>query len=248
MPYSYNGWYAHPSLRIRPLVVAGESFVPGVLDDLDVYTVLKFLAEQLHARVEPIVRSDWHQMDDWGFNYRLTTNDNSLSCHSSGTAFDYNATRHPFGVPASRNFSQAQINTIHEIIADLPIVWGGDYRGTPDAMHFEIMGSKSAVAAAANRIRSGNVQEDEMKQEDFERIRSIIDSELKGLRENVQDTKEQNSRIVDKLNKAAERDVRIVAGLGEVLDDLDADSPIRNKLNNVIAMLKAHDSEEPTPA
>ena len=154
MATSYNGWYASPNLALRPLVVAGESFVPGILDNDDVYTVLRYVAEQMHERVEPIVRDDWHQMDDWGFNYRPTTNDNSLSCHASGTAIDYNATRHPFGV--WNTFTPAQVNTVHDIIDDLPIVWGGDYRNTPDDMHFEIMGNAAAVKAAAARIRNND--------------------------------------------------------------------------------------------
>jgi hypothetical protein len=243
MPYSYNGWYASPSLRLRPLVVAGESFVPGVLDDDDVWTVLNYVAQQMHERVEPIVRGDWHNADDWGYNYRLTTNDNSLSCHASGTAIDYNATRHGFGVPTGANFSAAQIAEIRKIVAEAGAVkWGGDYNGTPDAMHFEIYGNKAAVAAAAARIRNGIDQEDEMKQEDFERIRSIVDSELTGLRERTANIVEQNSRIVNKLNKGAERDAAVRVGLTEVLDQLDADSPVRNKLNNVLRLLKEHDA------
>src|SRR4051812_23489826 len=100
MATSQNGWPASAHLKVRPLVVAGESFSPGIRDDDDVYTVLKYVAEQMNARVEPIVRADWHQADDWGYYYRANANDpNSLSNHSSGTAIDYNATRHPNGVP-----------------------------------------------------------------------------------------------------------------------------------------------------
>lgn len=175
---SYNGWPASPDLPLRPLVVAGEAFVPGVLDDDDVFTVLQYVAEQMHERVEPIVRSDWHQMDDWGFNFRPTTNADSLSCHASGTAIDYNATRHPFDVPASRNFSATQIATIHEIIADLPIVWGGDYRNTPDAMHFEIMGSRAAVAAAAERIRNLD-KKDWFDMATKEDLRAVVREEIR---------------------------------------------------------------------
>lgn len=245
MPYSYNGWYASPNLSIRPLEVAGESFVPGVLNDDDVYTVLRYVAVQLHERVEPIVRSDWHQMDDWGYNYRLTTNDNSLSCHSSGTAFDYNATRHPFG--RYNTFTAAQQAEIHEIIKDLPIVWGGDYRNTPDDMHFEIMGSKATVAAAADRIRNGLTQEDDMQQADFNRISEMLDNKLKGIRDDLNKAVGQNTRIIEKLNKAAERNVNIVAELNAVVASLDEASPIRRKLNNVIRLVKEHDSEDETP-
>jgi hypothetical protein len=156
MATSSNGWTAAPDLPIRPLVVAGESFSPGVRDNADVYTVLRYVAEQLHERVEPIVRADWHQADDWGFSYRANVNSpNSLSNHASGTAFDYNATRHPNGVPASRNFTTAQIATIRRILAEVggAVRWGGDFNGTPDAMHFEINVSPAALAPVARRIR-----------------------------------------------------------------------------------------------
>lgn len=176
MPYSYNGWYASRDLPLRPLVVAGEAFVPGILDNDDVYTILQFVAQQMHERVEPIYREGWHEMDDWGYSYRETTNDDSLSCHASGTAIDYNATRHPYNVAVTANFTMAQVATIHDIIDDLPIVWGGDYRYSVDAMHFEIMGSRDAVAAAADRIR--NRDEDDMKAEDFQRIREIVREEI----------------------------------------------------------------------
>lgn len=160
--YSYNGWSASKTLAIRPLVVQGESFSPGVRDDDDVYTVFKWLAEQLHERVEPIVKSDWHQADDWGYSYRENRNDpNSLSCHASGTAIDYNATRHPNGVSTRSTFTSAQVQEIHDILDELDgvIRWGGDYTGTPDAMHFEIIKPKERVAAVARLLRE---EEDDM--------------------------------------------------------------------------------------
>lgn len=176
MPYSYNGWVAHPDLPLRPLVVAGEAFVPGVLDDPDVWTVLNYVATQMHERVEPIVRDDWHQMDDWGFSYRQTTNDNSLSCHASGTAIDYNATRHPFNVPASANFSPAQIAEIHRIRDEAGcVVWGGDWR-TADAMHWEISGTRAEVAAAAERIR--NYSKDWFDMATENELRTVVREEI----------------------------------------------------------------------
>jgi hypothetical protein len=179
MSTSYNGWPASPYLPTRPLVVAGEAFVPGVLDDDDVWEVLRYVAQQMHERVEPIVRDDWHQADDWGYNYRNTTGDSSsLSCHASGTAIDYNSTRHPYDVSPSVNFSPSQIATIHDIISDLPIVWGGDYRYHPDAMHFEIMGSRAVVAAAAQRIRNIN-SKDGFDMADLSDLRQIVREEIR---------------------------------------------------------------------
>lgn len=178
MPTSYNGWSASPDLRTRPLVVAGETFSPGIRDDDDVYEVLRYVAEQLHARVEPIVRDDWHQADDWGFSYRANANDpNSLSNHSSGTAFDYNATRHPNGVPTRNTFTQAQIDEVHKILAEVDhaVRWGGDYSGTPDAMHFEINASKEWVAVVAARLRD---QEDPMAGIELSDIRKVVAEEV----------------------------------------------------------------------
>ena len=179
MPTSQNGWSASPDLRIRPLVVAGESFSPGIRDDDDVYEVLRYVAEQMHERVEPIVRGDWHQADEWGFYYRANANDpNSLSNHSSATAFDYNATRHPNGVPTRDTFTPAQIAETHKILAELDGVvrWGGDYTGTPDAMHFEINANAAAVRAVANRLR----EEIDMplSNDDLTKIRDLIRTEL----------------------------------------------------------------------
>jgi hypothetical protein len=162
MPTSQNGWSASPTLKIRPLVVAGESFSPGIRDDDDVYTVLKYVAEQLHARVEPIVRADWNQADDWGFYFRDNRNDpTSLSNHSSATAIDYNATRHPNGVAVTRTWTPEQIREIHQILAEVDHVvrWGGDYHATAtkpagyDSMHFEINADPQEVAVVAARLR-----------------------------------------------------------------------------------------------
>lgn len=159
MPTSYNGWSASPRPSdfggISPLVVAGEPFSPGVRNG-DVHRVLAYVAEQMHRRVEPVVRSDWHQADDWGYNYRANRNNPaSLSCHSSGTAIDYNATRHPNG--RAGTFSAAQVAEIRRILAEVGNVvrWGGDFSGTKDEMHFEIRGTASQVAAVAARLGGG---------------------------------------------------------------------------------------------
>lgn len=159
MATSQNGWSASPDLGIRPLVVAGESFSPGIRDNDDVFAVLSYVAEQVNARVERIFFPGWHEGDEWGFYYRPNANDpTSLSNHSSGTAIDYNATRHPNGVPTINTFTRTQIAEIHKILAEVDhaVRWGGDYTGTPDAMHFEINVSPAALAVVAKRVREGD--------------------------------------------------------------------------------------------
>jgi peptidoglycan hydrolase-like protein with peptidoglycan-binding domain len=155
MPNSYNGWSAAPGWSISggqlaSLVVAGEPFSPGVRAG-DVHTVLQYVAEQLHRRVEPVVRADWHQADDWGYSYRANVNNPSqLSCHASGTAIDYNATRHPNGRRGT--WTSAQLAEIARIFAEV----SGVVRNIPyDEMHFEIFGNAAQVAAVAARLRGG---------------------------------------------------------------------------------------------
>lgn len=155
MEKSYNGWTASPNPAdfggIAPLVIAGESFAPGVRRGA-VWTVLRYVAEQLHARVEPIVRPGWHQADDWGYSYRPNRNANNLSCHASGTAIDYNATRHPNGKGIT--FTKAQVEMIQKILGEVDNVvrWGGTFTGTLDEMHFEVCKDEAAVEAVAQKL------------------------------------------------------------------------------------------------
>lgn len=227
MSTSYNGWYASPDLAIRPLSVAGEFFIPGVLDDPDVHTVLQWLAQQLHERVEPIERDNWHQSDDWGFSYRASTGDpNALSCHASGTAFDYNATRHPYGVPASANFTPAQIAEIHQILEEGGvIVWGGDWNNA-DAMHFEISGNAAEVAAAADRIRN--------KQEEAKM--AIYEDELRRIEEKADKALVKLNLILQKQEGSREREVRINKQLRD-LRDSSTDLAQVKKLDAILALL-----------
>lgn len=151
MATSQNGWAASSTLPRRKLVVEGVEFVGGIVDNDDVATVLGYVAEQFHERVEPL-----HNPGCWGFYYRANRNDpTSLSNHSSGTAIDINAPKHPNGVATAQTFTRDQIAEVHRILAEVGGVvrWGGDYTRTVDAMHFEINAGAAAVARAAARLR-----------------------------------------------------------------------------------------------
>lgn len=156
--YSYNGWKASKDPKdfggLAPLVVFGESFAPGVRAG-DVHTILEYVAKALHVRVEPVIAPGWHNADDWGYAYRPNRNNpNSLSCHASGTAIDYNATRHPN--KKVNTFSVPQRAEIRRILVEVEgtVRWGGDFAGTKDEMHFEICKNASEVARVAARIRA----------------------------------------------------------------------------------------------
>ena len=159
--YSYNGWPASidsSAVGVEPFKVAGVDF-PGGVRGGDVATVLRYVAEQYHRRVQPLASPGC-----WGWSYRQNRNANNLSCHSSGTAIDINAPKHPNGIEASENFTARQIDEIHKILAEIPelddvVHWGGDWHRIndliPDPMHFEIHGHDlPMLARVASRIRA----------------------------------------------------------------------------------------------
>lgn len=166
MPTSYNGWSASPNprdLAITPLVIAGESFAPGVRGG-DVHTVFSHYFTDYHNLVEPLVGPGLHPADDWGYAYRQNRNANNLSCHASGTAGDANATQHPNGVRGTLNGpsrgvpGQSKIAVIRSLTKGKYrglIRCGEDFTGTPDGMHHEIIGTSGQIAVLARDLRGG---------------------------------------------------------------------------------------------
>lgn len=159
MATSYNGWTASKdpaSIGVDSgFVAAGRKF-PGGVKSGDVSILFKYLVEQFDARVEEV--DLYAAGDEWGYHYKQSANSPSLlSCHSSGTAVDVNATRHPNGKRGT--FSDAQVTAIRQILAECSgaVRWLGDAPRVPDEMHFEIFGDASKVKAAADKIRAGNV-------------------------------------------------------------------------------------------
>ena len=131
-----------------------------------VHTVLGYVARRFDREVEALVKG-WC----WGHSYRVISGSTSLSNHSSGTAIDCNAPRHPLG--SSGTFTATQRSHIRAILnaCDGVVRWGGDYSGRKDEMHFEINvrpgdarlaalvkklgGSTPAPALAWTRVRRG---------------------------------------------------------------------------------------------
>jgi hypothetical protein len=145
MATSYNGWPASDD-RSAIGVVSSEWF-PGGVKAGDVTTVLRYVVEQINARVEPIV-GGWC----WGYTYKANVNNPSqLSCHASGTAIDYNAPDHPNG--SGGTFSDAQVGVIYQILAEVQgaVDWLEGY----DEMHFEIAVDAGTLANIAASLPSG---------------------------------------------------------------------------------------------
>ena len=139
---SPNGW---PASEDRKLLGIQSFDIPGTSLKIacakDVAPLLVNFAKDFHEWVEPI---DEGQLDDWGYAFRMTRgSDKVLSNHSSGTAIDLNAIKHPLG--KSNTFNQAQRNTITLLITKYGLAWGGNYKRRKDDMHFEIALNQNQV-------------------------------------------------------------------------------------------------------
>jgi len=152
MPYSYNGCAASRNPGTIGVDTVWEPIrgirFPGGVKAGDVETVMTYLVRQLDVRVEPVEL--YKSGDEWGWAYRANVNNpNTLSCHASATAIDYNATRHPNRVKYT--WTRAQVREIHQILDELQGVvrWLEGF----DEMHFEIRGSVAEVAKVAKKIR-----------------------------------------------------------------------------------------------
>jgi hypothetical protein len=130
---SQNGWPAAPDLNVnREFNVGGIKFPAGVAPGAP-EVILGYIARQYVATVEGLIDPGC-----WGFNYRTIGDGPELSNHSSGTALDFNAPKHPQG--KSGTFTGPQVDAIRAILnfCGPAVRWGGDYTGTVDEMHFEL--------------------------------------------------------------------------------------------------------------
>jgi len=103
---------------------------------------------------ELIEKIDHGILDDWGFNFRMVRGSNDkLSNHSSGTAVDLNATKHPLG--KSGTFPSEKVPMIRALAKKYGMMWGGDFRHRPDEMHFEITVSPAKAAELIGSLKLG---------------------------------------------------------------------------------------------
>lgn len=126
MPNSYNGF---PVTQDQSLLKT----LPGISGKVragHIWTIFDWLVQQYNARVETI-----NAKDSWGYSYRkVRGGSSSWSNHASGTAVDFNATRHPFKTAGTMTAKQRQV--CHQLMAESGQVlkWLEDY----DEMHWEI--------------------------------------------------------------------------------------------------------------
>jgi hypothetical protein len=139
---SPNGW---PASENRNAIGIASFTVPGTNIKLAcasaVAPLLINFCSEFHQLVEPINEG---KLDDWGYAFRMTRgSEKILSNHSSGTAIDLNAIKHPLG--KANTFTREQSNIIKLLITKYGLAWGGNYKKRKDEMHFEIALNREGV-------------------------------------------------------------------------------------------------------
>ena len=135
METSYNGYPASKdpaAIKIKSYPVKGTDRKLKCAESVG--PLLAAFAAEFHKLIEPI---DEGTFDDWGYASRMVRgNPTKLSCHSSGTAIDLNATKHPLGKAGT--FPAEKIPMIRALAKKYGLKWGGDFKSRPDDMHFEV--------------------------------------------------------------------------------------------------------------
>jgi len=132
---SYNGYPASKDpkeIDIKSYPVKGTALKLRCAESVG--PLLAAFAAEFHELIEPI---DEGTFDDWAYAFRMVrgTTD-KLSCHSSGTAIDLNATRHALGKVGT--FPAEKVPMIRALAKKYGLKWGGDYINRKDEMHFEV--------------------------------------------------------------------------------------------------------------
>ena len=132
---SYNGYPASKDpqeIGIKSYSVDGTALRLRCADSVG--PLLAAFAAEFHKLIEPI---DGGTLDDWGYAFRMVRGSTDrLSCHSSGTAIDLNATKHPLG--KYDTFPAEKVPMIRALAKKYGLKWGGDFKTRPDDMHFEV--------------------------------------------------------------------------------------------------------------
>ena len=141
---SYNGYPASKDpdeIKIKSYPVKGTDRKLRCAESVG--PLLAAFAAEFHELIEPI---DEGTFDDWGYAFRMVRGSTDrLSCHSSGTAIDLNATKHPLGKAGT--FSSEKIPMLKALAKKYGLKWGGDFKSRPDDMHFEVEVSAAKAKA-----------------------------------------------------------------------------------------------------
>jgi hypothetical protein len=150
---SQNGWPASQNpeaIKIKSYPIPGTEIKVRVAEAA-APLLINFAAE-FNERVEKI---DKGELDDWGFAFRMVRgSEESLSNHSSGSALDLNARKHPLG--KRDTFTPEQKIILDELCAKYKLRGGYTYKNRPDDMHFEVIVSPGEAKKHIKALGLGN--------------------------------------------------------------------------------------------
>jgi len=134
MQTSYNGWPASKDpneIKITSYKVEGTNLKLRCAEGCG--PLLAGFTAEFNTLIEPV---EGGVFDDWGYAYRnVRGSTDTLSCHSSGTAIDLNATKHP--LTKAGTFPVEKIPMLKALAKKYGLTWGGDWK-RKDEMHFEV--------------------------------------------------------------------------------------------------------------
>jgi len=149
METSYNGYPASKDpkeIGVKSYPVKGTALKLRCAESVG--PLLAAFAAEFHELIEPI---DNGGLDDWGYAFRMVRgNATKLSCHSSGTAIDLNAIKHPLG--KYDTFPVEKVPMIRALAKKYGLKWGGDFKTRPDDMHFEVEISPAKAKALISSL------------------------------------------------------------------------------------------------
>ena len=150
---SQNNWVASKdAAEIHIVSVPIEGTKVKVRCAKAVAPLIAGFCSEFHKLIEPI---DEGSLDDWGYCFRMVRGaTDKLSNHSSGTAVDLNATKHPLGKAAT--FPAEKVPMIQALAKKYGMIWGGDFRHRKDEMHFEIAITPAKAAALIGSLGLGD--------------------------------------------------------------------------------------------
>ena len=152
---SYNGWPASKDpaeINIESYTIAGTE--RKIKCAKYAGPLLAGFAAEFHELIEPI---DEGVFDDWGYAFRMVRGStDKLSCHSSGTAIDLNATKHPLGKAGT--FNADKVPMIQALAKKYGLKWGGDYANRKDEMHFEVTISQARAVKLLDKLGLSHVK------------------------------------------------------------------------------------------
>ena len=152
MQTSYNGWPAskdQSEIGIKPFKVEGTNLKLRCAEK--VAPLLINFAKEFNELIEPL---EGGALDDWGYCYRDVRGvPGKLSNHSSGTAIDLNASKHPLGKVGT--FDAAKVPMIRALAKKYGLTWGGDW-ARKDEMHFEVAIKPDKVEAFIKKLEQTN--------------------------------------------------------------------------------------------